>query len=488
VAPLASGDPATFLALTAGLALMVGVMLIAAGVLRLGFLADFLSKPVVTGFVIGLSVTIIIGQLPKLLGYPSAGGSLADQLLRAVGAFPEWNTATALLGVGTLALILVLKRLAPRIPATLVALAGGILISAALGLEDTGVAVVGDVPTGVPLPGLPHIGLGDIASLLTGAAGLVVLAGGESLGAARAFAARHHYRLDADQELVALGASNVAASLFGGFSVDASLSQTATGEAAGSRSQLSSLVVSGLMLVTALALAPLFRDLAQATLAAIVIASVLGLIDLREVVRYWTWRRTDLALTVVATVGVLATDALTGLAIAAALSVAALLYRASRPDVVVLGRLRGPGGPGGFGSVARHDDAVGIDGLLIVRLDTPLYFFNAQEATSRIIELVEAAPEIRAVVVGLGATGDLDVTATDLLSELMGELGRRGVELHLAQVKGPVRDRLRRTGLLGVLEASHVHLSLAAAVEAASASLVETAEGVESGTAPGASG
>jgi SulP family sulfate permease len=472
VAPLAGGDPAAFAALTAGLASMVGVMLIAAGLLRLGFLADFLSKPVVTGFVIGLSITIVIGQLPKLLGYPAGSGTLLQQLAQMVQSIPEMNRPTALLGMGTLALMALLKRAAPRVPGALIALVGGIALSAWLGLASQGVGVVGEVATGVPLPGLPHIGLGDVSSLLVGAAGLVVLAGGESLGGARAFAARHHYRLDADQELVALGASNVASGLFGGFAVDASMSQSATGEAAGSRTQLSSLMVSGLMLVTAIALAPLFHDLPQATLAAIVITSVLGLIDPKEVRRYYHWRRTDLAVTLVAMVGVLSTDALTGLLIAAVLSIMALLYRASRPDLVVLGRMPGTDA---FVDVGRHAEAEQVEGVLLLRVDTPLYYFNAQEATTQILHRVDQRDGIHVIAMDLGATGDLDVTATDLLAELYGELQRRGITLLLAQVKGTVRDRMRRTGLMAVLGEDHVHPTLAMAVAAAASMVTGTA-------------
>ncbi len=471
VAPLAAGDPAAFVALTAGLAMMVGAILVAAGLLRLGFLADFLSKPVVTGFVIGLSFTIVIGQLPKLLGYPAGSGSLLQQLALMVQSIPDMNVPTAVLGIGTLALIAALRRLAPRVPGALVALVGGIALSVALGLSSQGVDVVGEVATGVPLPGLPRIGLGEITSLLVGAAGLVVLAGGESLGGARAFAARHHYRLDADQELVAVGASNIASGLFGGFAVDASMSQSATAEAAGSRTQLSSLMVSGLMLVTAIALAPLFRDLAQATLAAIVITSVLGLVDPREVRRYYHWRRRDLVLTIVAIVGVVSTDALTGLLIAAVLSIVALLYRASRPELAVLGRMPGTDT---YIDVARHPEAEQLEQVLAVRLDTPLYYFNAQEATTQVLRLVEERGAVRAVALDLGATGDLDVTATDLLSELYGELGRREIELLLAQVKGAVRDRLRRTGLMAILGEDHVYPTIAMAVAAANSSVIGT--------------
>lgn len=240
------------------------------------------------------------------------------------------------------------------------------------------------------------------------------------------------------------------------------------------RSQLSSLVVSALMLITAIALAPLFRDLAQATLAAIVIVSVLGLIDLGEMRRFYDWRRLDLAIALVALVGVVTTDALTGLVIAAILSLTALLYRASRPDLVVLGRLSNENA---FGDVERHADAHQIQGVLIVRIDTPLYFFNAQEATTQTLKRVTEDPSVRVVVADLGATGDLDVTATDMLAELHSELERRDVTLLLAHVKGTVRDRLRRTGFMSVLGEDHAYQTLTGAVNDAESRVTDSSVG-----------
>ena len=468
VAPLAAGDPVLFVTFTAALALIVGAFLVAAGLLRLGFLADFLAKPVITGFVIGLAITILVGQLPKLLGLPPVSGTIVDQLGQMVASLPDVQRLSAALGAASLALILVLKRVAPRFPGSLVALVGGIVLVSAFDLAEKGVAVVGQVSTSIPLPGLPNVNLGQLTYLVAGALGLMVLASGESLGAARAYAARHRQRISADQELVALGASNLASGIFGGFAVDASFSQTAAGEATGARSQLSSLIVAALMLATAVALVPLFRDLPQATLAAVVIAAVIGLIDLTELRRYYQWRRTDLLIALVALFGVVATDVLTGLIIAAALSLAALLYRASRPDIVVVGRLPGIAT---FGDVTRHPDARELSNALLLRIDTPLYFFNAQEASEQILQQVDARPDVRAVALDLGATGDLDVTATDLLGETLAELRRRDILLVLVQVKGIVRDRLRRTGLMDVIGEENVHATMAEAVDLIEASL-----------------
>ena len=341
VTPLAAGDADRFLALTAALALVVGGLLLIAGVARLGFISEFLAKPVVTGFIMGVAITIIVGQLPKLLGIPGSSGSVLDQLRSLASHLSEVDGLTMLIGVGALLLILVLRVVDRRIPGAFIAMVLGIGLVTALGLAQQGVAVVGEVATVMPSLGLPHIGLGDLTYLVTGAAGIVFLAVGESLGAARSFAVRHHYAIDGDQELVALGAANVSSGLFGGFIVDASLSQSATAEAAGTRTQLSGLVTAGLVLATALLLAPLFESLPWAVLAAIVIASVLSLIDLDEVRRYWAWRRADAILAVAALIGVATTDVLLGLLIAVLLSLLMLLLRASRPDVVSLGRLPG---------------------------------------------------------------------------------------------------------------------------------------------------
>ncbi len=354
-----AGDP-RYLELSAMLALLVGLFLLAAGLAKLGFMSQFLAKSVVTGFVIGLAITIIIGQLPALLGIPSSTGGILERLADLVGEGPSVNVQTLVVGVSALVLILVLRRVAPRIPGALVALVGGIVISVVLDLAGHGVAVVGEIQTGVPLPSMPSVGIRDIAFLATGAMGIVFLALAESLGAGRSFASRHGYDLDPDQELVALGASNLATGFLGGFVVDASLSQSATAEAAGARTQLASLVTSGLVLGTAIVLAPLFADLPKAVLAAIVITSVLSLVDLGELRRYWAYRRTDLILALTALVGVIATSALVGMAIAVMLSLAVILFQASRPYMARLGKL--PGKPTSYGDLSRHPRAREVPG------------------------------------------------------------------------------------------------------------------------------
>ncbi len=464
VGDLAAGDAADYLALTSALALIVGIILVGAGAARLGFISDFLTKSVVTGFIFGLAITIIVGQLPKLLGVPSGSGSVPAQVAQLATEIPDTNPYTLAVGLSSLALILGLRVVSKRIPGALIVLVLGIVAASAFDLAAHGVSLIGEVQTGVALPSLPRVPLTSLPYLAIGAAGIVFLAVGESVGAGRAFGARHGYEIDADQEMVALGAANLSSGLFGGFTVDGSLSQTATGETAGTKSQLSSLVTAALVLATAIFLAPLFENLPNAVLGAIVIAAVLGLMDVAEMRRYWAWRRTDFVIAMAALVGVVLTAVLTGLLVAVGLSLMFLLYRASRPHVAVLGLMRGHGAT--YGDLARHADAEPVEGLVIVRLDAPLYFFNANVAKSQILDLVAARrPEPRGVLLDMAATADLDVTTTDMLFELLGDLHGRSVQVLLAQVKGSVRDRMRRTGLIAVLGEDRIYRSLSSAVE-----------------------
>ena len=300
--------------------------------------------------------------------------------------------------------------------------------------------------------------------MLTGAFGIVFLALAESLGAARIFATRNGYEVDPDQELIALGTANLATGLFGGFAVDASMSQTATGEAAGVKTQLSSLVTSGLVLATAVFIAPLFKNLPQTVLSAIVISSAVGLIDVAELRRYLRWRRTDFVLAMTALIGVVLTTALIGMAIAVILSLMAILYGASRPYIALLGQV--PGRPPSYGDLERHPQARSLPGVLILRPSVPLTFVNASVAKDQIIRLIAATePPPAVLILNIGATADLDVATIDMFNELIADLERRPIELRLAQVRGPVRDRMRRTGLMDAVGEERVFLSVSSAVE-----------------------
>ena len=463
VAAVAGGDSDKYLALTAALALTVGVLLLLAGIARLGFISDFLSKSVVTGFVFGLAITIAIGQLPKLFGVPATSGDSFQQLAGFIAELDQTNPWTLIIGAGALALIFLIKRFYPRIPSGLVVLIIGILAVTIFELDQKGVSIVGAIPMGFPRPGLPDISVTDLPYLIAGAVGIVFLAVGESLGSARAFAAKYRYEINPDQELLALGAANLSAGLFQGLTVDASLSSTATADEAGARTQLSSIVTAVLIIVTVIALAPLFHNLPNAVLGAIVIASVIGLMDVAELRRYYASSRVDFVLATVALFGVISTDVLTGLIIAVFLSLVIILYRASRPGMAVLGKV--PGQEAAYGDLVRHPENILVPGALILRLDAPLYFLNANVARGQILDLISASqPAPVAVIFDLGGSADLDIASLDMLKNLVVELDEIGIAVLLAQVRGGVRDRLRQAGLMAEIGEDRIYLSVAAAV------------------------
>jgi sulfate permease, SulP family len=300
--------------------------------------------------------------------------------------------------------------------------------------------------------------LSDLLSLLPGASGIVLVVYAEHISAASKFATKHHYDLDANQELVALGVANFLAGLFGGFAGGGGLSKTTVNDVAGSRSQLSNLVAALLVIVTLLFLLPLFRDLPEATLGAIVIHAVWGLFDVGELRRYWRLRRTDFALALVALLGVLVFDILPGLLLAVILSLVLLIYRASRPQGSILGRLPDKQA---YGDIVRHPENETMPGLLIFRLNTPLFFANNAPLRARIKQLSHTSkPAPRAVLLDLEASNGLDISSADTLLEMAAELKTDGVVLLLANVRGPVRDMLRRSGVSQVIGVEHLYADI----------------------------
>ena len=464
IAPLAGGDMAAYASLSAMLAFTVGVLLILAGIVKLGFISDFLSKSVITGFVFGLAINIAVSQAPKLFGVPAGSGSTVQQFFQLLGNLSLTNPWTLAVSVASLAIVIVLRVRYRRIPPGPVVLVFGILVVSLFNLDQQGVSVVGAVPTGLPQLTWPGLAWGDGIYLILDAIGIIFLAMGESLGTARAYAAKYDYPIDPNQELVALGAANVSAGLFQGFTIDASLSQTATSEQAGGRTQLSSLVSALLIVLTLLVLAPLFTNLPNAVLAVVVMNSVISLMDVKELRRFYAVRRTDFVVALVALFGIILTDVLTGLVIAVVLSLIFIVYRASRPYIALLGQA--PGRPGEFGDMLRHPEYEQVPGLMMVRLDAPLYFLNAGVAQIMIRELAATQPQPCAVLIDLGASGDLDVPTMDLLADVAVKLRSRDVTLMLAQVHGAVRERLERAHVMDVLGPENIYLSLPAAIDA----------------------
>jgi high affinity sulfate transporter 1 len=465
VAPLAAGDPALLMTLSSALALTVGVILLVLSLAKLGFISDFLAKSVMTGYVFGVAGLIAMSQLPKVFGVSGGDGNFFEQLRQLIYKLPETNLYSLALGVGTIILIFALKRFKPMIPGALVALILGIVVTSYFDLNALyGVSIVGDIPTGMPAPDFPFVSLEMIPVLIAGAAGIVFLAVGETLGTARTFAAKYHYEVDADQELLAMGAANISSGMFQGITIDMSLSSTASGEAAGERTQLSSLVSAGVILAVVLFLAPLLKNLPSAVLGAIVLSSILGLFNVAELKRYYAQRKTDFALAITALMGVISTDVMTGLTIAVLLSLVMLLYRASRPYIAVLGKR--PDAPGQYIDVSRHADAEYVPGLVILRLDAPLYFFNANVARTQILARTQADPPPQAILLDLGASADLDIGTSDMLQSLISDLRNDRIDLLFAQVRGSVRDRMRLTGLLEHIGAENIYMTVDAAVRA----------------------
>jgi sulfate permease, SulP family len=454
VAPLAAGDGARYLALSAALALVTGLILVAGGIARLGFVAEFIARPVLAGYFIGLALTIILTQLPALLGIPAVKGGFFEKLWEIVGELGEISWRTAAIGIASLVLVLVLQGLVPRAPGALVAVVFGVLVSRALDLPDKGVAVVGPLPKALPTLGLPDVPLADYRRILYGGLGIALLAYAESIAAARKFAQQSSYEVDANNELLALGAANVAAGVTQGFAIDASVSRTTVAQRSGQKSQLAGLLNAGLVVVAIFTLGNFFADLPKATLAAIVTAAVLSLLRTRELRRLWRLDTVDFALGALCAMGVLVAGVLGGMVIALIASLAAIVYRGFTPHVAVLGRLRG-GEEGdedfGFRDLLRHPSGETYPGLVIFRFDQEIFFANAALFRDHIRELVDATePPIREVIVDSSAITYVDTTGLDMLGKLQHELDELGVELVFARLKGPVHDAFKRAVAAGV--------------------------------------
>jgi SulP family sulfate permease len=469
VAPIAAGNTDAYLTLSAALALLCGGVFVLAGLLRLGALSDFIAKPVLTGFLFGLGLVIAAGQLSKLLGIEDPGGGVFRKLWRLLAHLGDANLPTLILGVSSLVVLLLMKRLVPRVPAALVVVAAGILLTGTFDLANRGVSVVGEVPSALPSPAVPHVGPEDIASLLPAALGIVLLGYAESISVARGLASEHRYEVRPNQELVAIGASNALAGLFQGFVAAGGASQSAASDRAGAKTELFAVVAAALTIFTALVLAPLLGDLPNAVLGAIVLNAVLGFMRVEELRRFHRLSRFGLPLALSALVGVLVLGVLPGLLIAVALTIILLLQRISRPPTTVLGML--PDGSG-YGDTERHPEAQTVPGLLIFRLDAPLFFANAQVLRDRIRALIsEASPPVQVVLVDLEATSELDIEGADTLDELRDELRQGGAELWLARVHGPMREMLGRTDLIGRIGEERINASVR---DGASAYLEET--------------
>jgi SulP family sulfate permease len=469
--PVAATFPAQqYPALLAALAMLAGAVLLTAGALRLGLVADFLARPVLVGFMSGIGVVIIVGQLPKLLGVSVESGKVPETLWRLVGSLEETSGLTFLVGGLSLVALLVLRRLAPHVPWPLVVAAFSIGCSRYFDFASHGVAVIVDMPSGLPSPALPDIGFGELGALSGGALAIALVAMAESIGAARSLATERGYQVDANQELIALGAANLGAGLLQGFPADASLSRSAVGVGAGVRSRVSGLIVAVLVVATMLFLTPLFDGLPQATLAAIIIAAVLGLIDVRGFRRLWKIDQDDARLALVGFAAVTVLGVLPGIIVAVVASLLALIRRIYRPRIAVLGRAEGETSMDEdfrFRSIDRHPEYTTIPGLVLFRFANELFFANASFFRDETLRLVaESDPPARTVLVDASAIVHLDTTAAAMLDDLLDRLDKRGVTFELARTTATLNDALTRTGLRDRIGGDGIHRSVHTGVEA----------------------
>lgn len=465
VADLSAGDPTKAVAFASALAIGAGVGLLIGGVARLGWAAEFMSRPIVTGFVFGLVLLIVIGEIPSLLGIPATSGEVQERVWAILTSLPELDPTTAAIGIAALAVLFVGSRFAPRVPWALILLVGSIALSSAVDLSAQGVATVGEVPTGLPPFGLPDIGLSDLGPVVLGGLALALVGLAEGLSAARLFAARDGYSVDTDQELIATGAANIAAGMSGGMGVAGSLSKTAASRRAGGHTQLTGVATAVVVIVALVALAGLLAPLPKAVLSAIVIQAVWSLMDVRALRRYRAIRNNDISAAIAAMAGVLILGPLYGLLVAIGIAVLGLVYRSSRVETDVMGKV--PGEKAAWGSITRHPERRTYDGILVLRLDVPLFWANATEIHDRVLDAVDKRPDVRAILLDLEATSQLDTTSIDMLELLMEQLNDRDVRLYLVRVFYRARVTLARAGFITLLGEDRMWHSISAGVRAA---------------------
>ncbi len=489
VAVFAPGDAQFFVALTTGVALVTGVLCLVAGIARLGFVASFISEPVLKGFIVGMALVIVIGQVPALLGVEKGDGNFFEKAWAILTALGTANGTTVVLGLGTLVALLALKRWAPEVPGSLVAVVIGIVAILALSLDDDGVEIVGPIEAGLPALGFPDMDWSDYTALVGPAAGVMLVGFAEALGAAKTYAAREGYDIDPNRELIGMGAANLGSGLASGMVVNGSLSKTAVNGGAGAKTQVSGLTAAVLVVLTLLFLTPVFESLPEATLAAVVIAAVIELVDVRSLRRlydlqtptmrrlYGNAARNDFYAATATTVGVLVLDTLPGLVIGVLLSLFLLLARVSRPHVATLVRSsHGLWVDADRRAVLAKDGGTPVPGVLVVRPESGLFFANADAVRNRVRDLVTATSP-RLVVLDTETVPFIDVDAAEMLATLRTDVSREGATLVLARNVGQVRDELRAA--VGPDERPRIYPDVDAAIAAEATGTPDVADAAE---------
>ncbi|KHK02419.1 SulP family inorganic anion transporter [Desulfovibrio sp. TomC] len=465
VAPLAGADPVRYAVLAGLLVLLTGVIFLAAGLLRLGRVSAFLSKPVMTGFIFGLAISIAANQLHKILGLPRGHGDILAQLAHLAGGLDQCNPATVAVGGGALALVLVLERALPRLPAGLIIMALGIGLSRLLSLgPQHGVAIVAAFPAGLPGIVWPQLHRQDLTALVPSALGLALVAFSQALGAVACYAGKFGRPVAADQELKALGLANLGSSLLGGLLAGGSMSSTAVNVAAGARTRFSTLVTALMVVLTLCFFTPALTGLPEAILGAVVLHAVLGLMKVGEMRRYYRLNRIEFWLAMVALLGVVAFDILPGLVLAVVASLLRLILYAGTVNLSILGRLDGCAPV--WVDTSQYPQAREVAAIRVVRLNLPLFFANAEKFHAAVTELCRQQPKPRALVLHLPANPRLCVTATDMLLALARELRADSVTLAFVDPAPQTLGILRASGLLALVGEARVYQSIGEAVAA----------------------
>jgi high affinity sulfate transporter 1 len=452
VLPLSAGDPNRAIALGGVMAIISGVVCIAAGLARLGFITELLSKPIRYGYMNGIALTVLLSQIPKLFGFSMDAGGPLRQVIAIVQQVlaGRTNLVTLAIGAGALALILLLKRY-PRVPGTLIAVVAATVLVGTLDLATrAGVAILGPLPQGLPMPSLPLISPDDLPKVVTGALAVALVSFADTSVLSRTYAARLRAHVDPNQEMVGLGIANLASGFFQGFPISSSSSRTPVAEAAGARTQLTG-VVGAIAIALLLVLAPsLLQSLPTSALAAVVIAAAISLFEVADLRRIYRIQRWEFWLSMACFAGVAVLGAIPGIALAITIAVIEFLWDGWRPHSAVLGEVPDIRG---YHDVSRHPEGRQIPGLVLLRWDAPLFFANAELFQERVLAVVASAPApVHWLVVAAEPVTSIDVTSADMLSELDEELRGRGIALCFAEMKDPVKDKLHRFGLFARFE------------------------------------
>jgi SulP family sulfate permease len=464
VAPLALGDPSRYAALAAALTILIGLICLFGGYFKFGFVADFLSKPILTGYIAATALIIIVSQLGKIFGIDIVSDDFFAQILELITKLDQTHLLTLAVGLVTILGIIVLRRYAHRVPAPLVAVIVAIIVSSLFNLEELGVAVVGQIPSGLPSFQVPQVGLADFRILLPAALALAVLIFADELLVARVFSRRNRYNLDPNQELTALGAANISCGFFQSFAIGASSSRTVVNDDMGGKSQMVGLIAAGLVVVFLLYLTSLLQNLPKVVLGAIIIVAAASLIDIREFRSLSLIRHSEFYLSVLTLFGVLVIGIVAGIAIAIAFSLAEFILRIYRPHTSVLGTGEGVDGyhmiaPGGYNQVS--------PGLIVYGFNAPLFFANAPYLLDQIRDLISTAdPPVKCLLLDAEAIPDIDTTAADTLKDLHQELQENGTLLAIARANKPLRETMRLTGLENLIGVNNFYPSVRKGVEA----------------------